>query len=459
MDHPPALPHVRTPLLLATRRPRMALSPRLVGMWVNWSGGQQANPRRTDRPLDEAGVVAAVQRAAERGTRVRPVGAGLSGSPLVVTDDVHLDCSALTGVVSLDGDRVRVRAGTSLAALLGHLAGRGRTLTVIPDVLAASVGGAVGTGTHGGSVATGSLSAQVTGVRLVDGLGALRALDAESPELDAVRTGLGALGVLTEVELRTVPLAELAVREELRPLDAALADGTLDAHAWAALEVHVPSGEAVVRRGDPVGADDRAAAEELAAPANPVLAAASGSAEALGRVVSWLAPAPWPGSRPAWKPSSRWDGGLAIGDPHVVLPDPRPWRGEITEWAIPRDALRAALRELGAATSARGLELRRPVDVRVGPAETGWLHPAQGRATAWIAVRSPRGTDHQPLFGLVAAVLEDLEGRPHWAGRHDWTVAELERTYPRLPDFLDVRNSLDPGRRFTNDHLDTLLGP
>lgn len=403
--------------------------------------------------------MAAVRRAAERGTRVRPVGAGLSGSALAVTDDVHLDCSALTGIVSLDGDRVRVRAGTSLTTLLGHLAGKGRSLAVIPDVLGATVAGAVATGTHGGSAASASLSAQVAGVRLVDGSGELRRLDADSLELDAVRTGLGALGILTEVELRTVPLVELAVREELRPLDAVLADGTFDAHAWTALEVHVPSGEVVVRRADPVSADDRAAANGQAAPANPVLAAASGSAEALGRVVSWLAPAPWTGSRPAWRPSSRWEDGLAIGDPHLVLPDPRPARGEFTEWAVPRESLRAALRELGSAATARGLKLRRPVEVRVGPAESGWLHPAHGRATAWITVRSPRGTDHDRLFGLVAAVLEDVDGRPHWAGRHDWSAAEVYRAYPRLPDFLDVRDELDPGRRFGNDHLDALLGP
>ena len=52
-----------------------------------------------------------------------------------------------------------------------------------------------------------------------------------------------------------------------------------------------------------------------------------------------------------------------------------------------------------------------PVLVRVGAAETGWLHPAFGRATAWIAVRVRRGSDPEPLYGLVASVLGENQIR------------------------------------------------
>ena len=59
-------------------------------------------PRRTDRPLDEAGVVTAVRRAAERGARIRPTGAaGRPPGPLARTDDQVVDASALTGVAAI----------------------------------------------------------------------------------------------------------------------------------------------------------------------------------------------------------------------------------------------------------------------------------------------------------------------------------------------------------------------
>ncbi len=415
-------------------------------MWTNWSGSLECRPRATDRPLDEAGVMAAVARAADRGLRIRPVGAGHSDSPLAVTDDVHLDCSALTGIVAVGTDRVRIRAGTTLASLHAALAEKDLALDVVPDTDAVTVAGAISTGTHGSGAAVGSLSAQVITVRLVDGMGAVRRID--GPDLDALRTGLGALGVLTEVELRVVPAALLHVHEEPGAPSELLAEGgVLDRHRWAEVELHVPSGEALARWGDV----SEPGSEPLpVVRRDPVRAAAAGSAEALGRMVSWLAPTVW--RAPRW-------GGSATGPAHRLLVDTRPQRTEFTEWALPRAALDAAVRELSAAAGARGLEVKAPVLVRVGPAESGWLHPATDRATAWIAVRAPRGTDPGPLFGLVATVLTAAGGRPHWAGRHDWTAAEVEQAYPRLADFRRVRDKLDPQRRFANAHLDTILGP
>lgn len=427
-------------------------------MWTNWSGGQQSRPRATDRPLDEAGVVAAVRRAADRGQRIRPVGARWSWSPVAVTDEVQLDTSALTGVVGVEGGVVRVRAGEKLADLLPELSRRGMTLAALPRGDGVTVAGAVSTGTHGSGAAVGSLSSLVQGVRLVDGTGTLRRVD--GPDLDAVRTGLGALGVLTEVDLAVVPERPLAAQEQLRPLTELLDEGVLERHHWTELEVFA-DGHALARwadPADPAGVDDPGTPEErgvagraAAVGAAVGTAAAVGSAHALGYVVPRLAPV-------LRRSASRWSGSTT-GLPHRVLVVERPVRAEVSEWALPRQAIGQALRELAAATAARDLVPRMPVLVRSGAAETGWLHPAHARATAWVAVRVRHGTDPDPLFGLVASVLNDVDGRPHWATRHDWTAADVDAAYPRAADFRRVRDRLDPDRRLTNAHLDTVLGP
>jgi L-gulono-1,4-lactone dehydrogenase len=419
-------------------------------VWTNWSGGQQSRPRATDRPLDEAGVVAAVLRAADRGRRIRPVGARWSWSPLAVTDEVQLDASALTGVVAVEPDLVRVRAGEKLQDLLPELSRRGLALAAVPRGDGVTVGGAVSTGTHGSGAAVGSLSSLVRAVRLVDGTGQLRRID--GPDLDAVRTGLGALGILTEVDLAVVPDQPLAACEQLRPLDELLDEGVLDDHHWTELELF-PDGHALARWADPVDpaeaeVPDRGVAGRAVAVGS---AAAVGSAHALGRVVSRLAPT-------LRRSASRWSGSTT-GPAHRVLVVERPIRAEVSEWAVPHDVLRHALRELDAAIAARRSAPRMPVLVRVGAAETGWLHPAYGRATAWVAVRVRHGTDPEPLFGLVASVLGDVGGRPHWGTRHDWTAADVDAAYPRAADFHRVRDRLDPDRRFANPHLDTILGP
>ena len=90
-------------------------------------------------------------------------------------------------------------------------------------------------------------------------------------------------------------------------------------------------------------------------------------------------------------------------------------------------------RELFAALT-DDLEVGLPVRLRVGPPESGWLHPAYGRPTAWVAVRVPRGTDPGPLLAR-ATLMRAHGGRPHWATRHDLTV-EVRRRLPapgRLP--------------------------
>ncbi|BBG05572.1 MULTISPECIES: D-arabinono-1,4-lactone oxidase [Pseudonocardia] len=401
-------------------------------------------PRRTDRPLDEAGVVTAVRRAAERGTRVRPTGAGARApGPLVRTDDVLLDASALTGVVEVADGTVRVRAGETIAALCTTLAASGRALATVPDAPRATIAGATGLGMYGGEPAVGSLSDQVLAVRLVDGLGRVR--EVTGPDLDAARCGLGALGVLTAVQLRTVPLRRLRVHEEATRTSDLLAGDVLTGHAWTECDVAVHTGQAIVRWAEPEDADDLPAESGEGR---------GGYAGTWGRAVSRLASSWW-SSRSSWPPPHRWAPGTA-GPPHEVLPDPQPWDPDLAEWAVPRAALGTVLRELGAAVAARGHELR-PVRVRLGPAERGYLHPASGRETAYLRIRT-RGAAEEPVRRLAGAVLEDAAGRPCWTTRHEWGPDELAVAYPGWAAFAEARDRFDPDRRFTDPYLASVLG-
>jgi L-gulonolactone oxidase len=425
-------------------------------MWTNWSGGQRGHPVATVRPLDEPGVRAAVRRAVERGQRLRPRGSGYSFSPLAVTDEVALDLSALTGVVACDGDRVRVRAGTTLADLHADLDERGLSLASFGDVDAITVAGAVATGTHGSSAAIGSLSAQVTGLRLVDGTGA--AVEVTAAELDAARTALGAFGVLTEVELRVRPRSVLRVVQDRLPLDEALTDGFLGAHAWAEFWVFPYAGDALTRYADEVADPEppSRAGSVLHLERRLVRTAAAGGGVALGRAVPKLVPRL---NRAANRLArSAPVAGEVTDVAHRALLAPPVVRWEESEWALPRAALADGVRALLAAIADAELDVPFPLEVRVGPAETGWLHPAYGRDTGWVAVHTAAGTDPEPLSRLAADVLGAHDGRPHWAKHHPWSAAEVAAAYPRLDDFRAVRDRHDPSRVFASPYLDGLLG-
>ena len=56
------------------------------------------------------------------------------------------------------------------------------------------------------------------------------------------------------------------------------------------------------------------------------------------------------------------------------------------------------------------------------------------------------------------AIVAEHQGRPHWGKLHSLHAARLRELYPRFDDFRRIRDQLDPGRTFTNDYLDRVLG-
>ena len=81
-----------------------------------------------------------------------------------------------------------------------------------------TLAGAISTATHGTGARFRNLSAQVAGMRLVTGGGEVVELAGDSDDLRAARVGLGALGVISAVTLRCVPLFTVRRVDEPRPL-------------------------------------------------------------------------------------------------------------------------------------------------------------------------------------------------------------------------------------------------
>ena len=79
-------------------------------LWTNWVGNQSFTPRFAAAPRGEEEVAALVRDASERGCGVRVAGATHSFTPVVETDGLLLDLSALRGVVAADPGRKRATA-------------------------------------------------------------------------------------------------------------------------------------------------------------------------------------------------------------------------------------------------------------------------------------------------------------------------------------------------------------
>ena len=425
--------------------------------WQNWSGDLSCVPTRVEVPADEAGVVDAVCRAAAAGLVVRPCGTGHSFTRLCVTDGVQLDLRAMNRLVDVGADGVaRVQAGMTLHDLSLALHARGRALENLGDIDKQTVSGALATATHGTGAAFGNLSTQLVGGRLVTADGSVLEVGADPELLAAARVSLGALGVLTEVSLRTVPAFRLHKVESVRPLPDVLAG--LDDLVASADHVEfyaVPwSSRALVMSSRRTSQPAEPAASRLTTWVNDELLAnrALDLLQRTGRRVPRLQPTLGRVTGLAMGGSSRLD------DSHRVFATERKVRFVESEWALPRAVVVEALRAVLDVVERRRLPVSFPVEVRFSAGDDALMSTAYGRETAYLAVHQYVGSPFEEFFALVEDVMLSLDGRPHWGKRHLADASVLAARYPGWSRFAAVRARLDPDGVFVNDHLARTLG-
>ncbi|MGI5445956.1 D-arabinono-1,4-lactone oxidase [Streptomyces sp. CA-243310] len=432
---------------------------RTPATWRNWAGNVSATPARVVTPTSVGELQEAVRRAAEDGLKVKAVGTGHSFTAAAATDGVLIRPQSLAGVRSVDraAGTVTVAAGTVLKDLNQALAGEGLSLTNMGDIMEQTVSGATSTGTHGTGRDSASLSAQIRGLELVTADGRLLACsEKENPEVfAAARLGIGALGILTSVTLAVEPIFFLTAREEPMPFDRVTAE--FDEHF--AENEHFEfywfphTGNCNTKRNNrsqgpaaPPGAVSAWVEDELLS--NGVFQAVN----SLGRAV----PAAVPGIA---RIASRALSARTYTDiPYKVFTSPRRVRFVEMEYALPREHVVGALRELKAMVDGSELRVSFPVEVRTAPADDVTLSTASGRETAYVAVHMYKGTPYQAYFTAAERIFTAHGGRPHWGKVHTRDAEYLAGVYPRFGEFTALRDRLDPDRLFGNDYLRRVLG-
>ena len=436
------------------------------GTWRSWGGNLTADPTVRVRPTSSDEVLRVLSEAHEQGLCARPGGSGHSCAPLVPTEGVLLDTSALKGLVSVDEDhqRVTVFAGTTLQELNLILEQHGLALANLPDSSHMSVGGALATGTHGTGLGQPSLGGQVIGLSLATPTGELISCsETHRPDLfDAARVHLGVLGVVVSVTFQCVSAFRLHCAEFREPIGALLdtlqermsaADhvefswmpGTTTAHTRILSRLHrLP--DTYTRPASPISralrrADDAVLRTSLTAGLGRVGNLIPRAVNGLNRIES-LAES----SRRYTDVSYR------------VFTVARPVRYVAAEYALPLEATASAVRELKVLADAHVYDLSFPLTVRCAPPDPGFLSPAAGRYTGWINLRQYGRRPSQSFLTAAERILVDHGGRPHWGTLHTRTAADLAPLYPRWEEFLALRAELDPHGLLLNEHTHRVLG-
>ncbi|GAA2872158.1 D-arabinono-1,4-lactone oxidase [Streptosporangium fragile] len=432
----------------------------------NWAGNQSATPAEVRTPTGPEEVARAVRDAAAAGRRVRMIGTGHSFTGVALTDGLLLRPDALTGIRETGDGWVTAAAGTPLSVLNEELHRMGLALANMGDIAAQTLAGAIQTGTHGTGRWVGGLADQVLALELVladgetvtvrgDGEGKIRDGVSERDLFDAARVGLGALGVVTAVTFRVEPSFLLrSVREPmtltriLDSLDTIVEESEhLDffwmPHTDTCLTKRNSrtSGPAAPRSAFRRWLDDDFLENTLFGALCGVGGRYPGAIPRLNAL-----------SAAALSPSTFTDVS------YKVFTASREVRFLEMEYAIPRERLGQALREIRDLLDRRDWKISFPVEVRVTPASDAWLSTAYGRESAYIACHVYRPTPNPAYFAEVEEIMTRLGGRPHWGKLHTRDASYLATVYPRFADFLALRDRLDPGRSFANDYLDTVLG-
>ncbi len=405
--------------------------------WRNWGGNQQCTPAFTVAPRTEQEVVDVVRFARTQRLAVRPLGAGYSATPVATTGGIHVDTRGLAGITDLDTARrrVRLRGGTLLADIGDPLWERGFALSNQGDLVTQTIAGAIGTATHGSGLGQTTMSQRLRWVRIVTGTGEVVEIGEDDlHRLRAAQVSLGALGVMTEVEIEVEPRYHL--REEI------------SFPRWVEAEPTVVESIEGHRHYSFMWcqSDRSPALYELPCPDDLPMA---------GRIFQKTFDVVDHPEDETCTPAT----GVRVGRSYRIYDaDGVSTPFHELEYFVPADDGLVALQALQELILTRHPEQLYPIEVRWVKGDEAYLSPAHDRDSAVLSVSGAPGSSYWPYLRDVDALLADFDARPHWGKIHLFDRDRVADAFPHLDDFAAVRRELDPDDVFLNDHLRNLFG-
>jgi L-gulonolactone oxidase len=424
-------------------------------VWRNWTGEQICTPTTIARPTCQTELADVVARGAQRGQRVRAIGSGHSFTDCACTDGLMVDMTGLQRIVDADPDTglVTIEGGAKLHALGPQLAAYGLGLENQGDIDAQSITGATATATHGTGARFPNLSARIVGLRLVTAAG--EAVDlSDGDDYLAARVSVGALGVVSQVTVQTVPLYTLHRRDEPRALAETLdrLDEHVDHNDHFEFFVFPYSDTALTRR--------TRRSDEQPTPAPRWKTRLNENVENRGLSLICRTGRRFPKAAPRLNRlvTNMMQPATVSDRAYQVYATERNVKFTEMEYAIGREHAREAIERVIALVRRRRLPILFPIEVRFAAGDDAFLSTAHARDTCYIAVHQYCGMEFETFFRAVEEIMDSYAGRPHWGKRHYQSAGTLRERYPHWDRFAAVRDRLDPDRVFGNDYTRRVLG-
>ncbi|TCV95219.1 D-arabinono-1,4-lactone oxidase [Biostraticola tofi] len=384
-------------------------------------------------------------------------------------DDILLDAGLLRGLIGTADDTATFAGATPLQDVYDTLTGLGRMLPSSPGVIAAqTLAGAMATGTHGQGLYQSSIADEAVNIRIMLADGSIEEFAADHPYFGAVQVSLGALGVILEVTLRTVPLGIYTCYKNACSADdlsSSLTQWNQDfalSKAWWFPEdnqVHVWNARQATQEEVQLWQDNGRQIVNYSAGNDTLNTTIDQTLQHMQNDTRIKDEHGKP-----FKTVTRFkDFSDVIGDVYQVF-----CRGIATpqiniEIGIPLSRAPEVIEKIRQWHALTHPHMHYPIILRCTGASSAWLSPAYGEATCFfgfVVYYAEDGTlspDGMHFLSEVEKLLAKEGGRPHWGKYYRRGLYQWSDIYPKWDSFLQVRHHLDPEGKFSNRFVGDIL--
>ncbi|WP_421190328.1 D-arabinono-1,4-lactone oxidase [Aeromonas enteropelogenes] len=440
----------------------------------NWS---RTNPlgalEQVWRPKNRDELQALLREFPER--KLRLIGSGLSFEPIhsVYAEGnqaLLVDLHHLRGQLAQTADTVTYQAGTPLDTVYAELIAMERMLPASPGVIGIqTLGGALSTGTHGQGLHQSALCDAVEALTMMLASGDIIRVDRTDPRFGAFVMGMGMLGILLDVTLRTVLNRIMRCTKFTTDYSFLLEHNERlnREHGFVKSWWFAWTGESHIWLVDP--ASEEEVARYRAAGSEPLLLDGDIDARMNATIDATLQKMAKDTKDEAlagehFETVRRFkDASDLVGNVYQILCKGIPAPQINCEVAVPLHRMREALETLQKWQEANPGVLHYPFILRcTGPSEA-WLSAAYGQSVCWIGFLVYLAADGTFVNGSMEQMRElqqllvPLGGIPHFGKHLAMDLYDFPALLPRWHDFLALKGELDPHGRFENRWLADLF--
>lgn len=444
----------------------------------NWS---RTNPLgaldQVWRPKTRDELQALLREHPER--KLRLIGSGLSFEPIHSvyaegSQALLVDLHHLRGQLAKTADTVTYQAGTPLDTVYAELIAMERMLPASPGVIGIqTLGGALSTGTHGQGLHQSALCDAVEAMTVMLASGEIVRVDRSDPRFGAFVMGMGMLGILLDVTLRTVPNRIMRCTKFTTDYPFLLEHNERlnREHGFVKSWWFAWTGESHIWLVDPASDDE--VVRYRAGGSEPLLldgdidarmnAALNATIDAtMQKMAKDTKDEALAGEH--FETVRRFkDASDLVGNVYQILCKGIPAPQINCEVAVPLHRMNEALETLQTWQQANPGVLHYPFILRcTGPSEA-WLSAAYGQSVCWIGFLVYLAADGTFVNGSMEQMRElqqllaPLGGIPHFGKHLAMDLYDFPALLPRWNDFVALKAELDPHGRFENRWLSDLF--